>query len=72
MSEPKAEPQLPSLLTIQELAAVLKISQRSIWRLVSNGQLVKPIRIGGSVRWRVQDVKEWVDNGCDAEKQKPR
>ena len=42
---------LPELLTIRELAKVLKLSPRSIWRLVKNHQLPAPVRIGGSIRW---------------------
>lgn len=34
------------------MATILKVSQRSIWRLVAAGQLVAPLRIGGSIRWR--------------------
>ena len=41
---------IPELLTIRELAAILKVSQRSIWRLVAAGQLVAPLRIGVSVQ----------------------
>ena len=36
--------EIPELLTIRKLATILKISQRSIWRLVASGQLVEPLR----------------------------
>ena len=64
---------LPELLTIRELAKVLKLSPRSIWRLVKNHQLPAPVRIGGSIRWRADDITRWIDDGCqDAGELKPR
>jgi predicted DNA-binding transcriptional regulator AlpA len=56
--------ELPVLLTIRELAAILKISQRSIWRLVASGQLIKPLHVGGSNRWRQDELIAWIDSGC--------
>ena len=55
---------LPELLTIRELAKVLKLSPRSIWRLVKNHQLPAPVRIGGSIRWRADTITRWIDKGC--------
>lgn len=52
--------ELPELLTIRDLARVLKLSPRSIWRLVRNQSLPAPIRIGGSVRWRQTDITNWI------------
>jgi excisionase family DNA binding protein len=54
----------PLLITVDELSEILGISPRSIWRQLSSGQMIKPIRIGGSVRWRLTEVEEWVAAGC--------
>ncbi|MCC7419985.1 MAG: helix-turn-helix domain-containing protein [Planctomycetaceae bacterium] len=63
--------QVPPLLTAKQLAKLLQISTRSIWRLRSAGKLPKPVEIGGSVRWNHQTVREWVSQGCpDAPKKK--
>lgn len=59
---------LPELLTIRELAKTLKLSPRSIWRLVRNRQLPSPIRIGGSIRWRVADVSSWINDAASPQK----
>ena len=64
--------EIPELLTIRELAAILKVSQRSIWRLVASGQLVGPLRVGGSIRWRRDDIRNWIDNDCERVNNKPR
>lgn len=54
----------PLLITAAELADMMRISLRSLWRMRSVGQLPQPIRLGGTVRWRLAEVKEWIDLGC--------
>ena len=55
---------IPRLLTVPEVALRLRISQRSLWRLIANGQIVAPLRIGGLVRWREADIAEWLLQNC--------
>lgn len=52
------------LLTVDEIAALIKVSNRTVWRLRSSGQLPEPIRVGGGVRWRQFDINEWITRGC--------
>lgn len=63
---PQSGSEIPELLTIRELARILKVSQRSIWRLVAAGKLSKPLYVGGSARWRGDYIKHWIDQGCIA------
>lgn len=52
------------LLTADELAEMLKVSTRTLWRLLSKGALPEPVRLGGSTRWRLHEVQQWIDEGC--------
>lgn len=52
------------LIDAEKLAAMLSVSQRTLYRLKRNGYLPTPIRLGGSVRWRKQDVCTWIEAGC--------
>lgn len=54
------------LIAAEEVAEILDVSTRTVWRLLSTGKLVQPLRIGGSVRWRLDEVQEWINNGCPA------
>ena len=54
----------PLLISVNELARILTISPRSIWRRLSCGEFIKPVRLGSSVRWRLQEVRSWIDDGC--------
>jgi excisionase family DNA binding protein len=55
---------LPQLMTVQEVATALRISPRSVWRLLAQNKLIQPIRIGGSIRWKCSDIQRWIDAGC--------
>lgn len=65
MGSPES-PLTPLLIGADELAALLRISTRSLWRLLSAGRLPKPIRLGRSVRWRRVEVEIWINCGCPA------
>ncbi len=64
----QAKPRLPSqnceLITAVQLAEMLNISERTLYRLKSSHQLPKPISLGGSVRWRISDIRNWIAEGC--------
>lgn len=54
----------PLLISVSELATILKCSTRTIWRLDSAGSLPPPVRFGGQVRWRYQEIIDWINQGC--------
>jgi len=55
------------LMTAEEIAELLRLSVRSVWRLRSAGGIPKPLRIGGTtVRWRRSEILDWVSAGCPA------
>ena len=53
--------------TVRELADMLKVSQKTIYRLVESGDLL-PHRIGGQLRFRKEDIESFLDeasgSGC--------
>ena len=52
-------PSLPdaALVDIRVVSALLARSRASIWRDVERGRLASPVKVGGSTRWRVGDVR---------------
>jgi len=52
------------LLSANQVAELLGVSVRTLWRLLSAGKLPAPVRLGGSVRWRNADIRQWIDEGC--------
>ncbi len=55
---------LPLLISVESVAELLDISPRSVWRRLSSGEMIEPIKIGKNVRWRRQEVIDWVEAGC--------
>ena len=53
------------LLSAKALGQMLSLSKRQIFRLNSSGKLTAPLRIGGSVRWDLEeDIKPWLAAGA--------
>lgn len=52
------------LIDAKKLAELLAVSTRTIWRMHSQGKITRPVRVGGSVRWRLAEVQHWIDLGC--------
>lgn len=52
------------LLTAREVANLLRISLRTLWRLKSAGRLPEPVRLGAALRWRVTDLQAFLAAGC--------
>ena len=44
----------------RQVAGILAVSERTVRRLVEQGELAAPIRIGRAARWRDSDVLDYV------------
>ena len=50
------------LLDVREVAEILGIAVRSVWRLSATGELPPPVRIGARiVRWRLTDIAGYTE-----------
>jgi prophage regulatory protein len=60
-------------VTARDVAELLCVSPRTVWRWSATGQLPPPVRVGARcTRWRVSDLQRYLDalqvRGADAEK----
>ena len=69
MAETKTQIQSCQLLDAKTFGQRLSLSKRQIFRLSSAGRIPKPVRIGGSVRWRQKDIEDFIDWGCPDRKE---
>lgn len=53
-----------AVYSAEDLAALLDISKRQVWRLRDSGSLPGQIRLGSSVRWSRVAVDQWIAAGC--------
>lgn len=54
------------LLSVADVARRLGVSSRTVWRLDAAGKLPRKIRLGGSARWRSDEIEGWIAVGCPA------
>jgi excisionase family DNA binding protein len=52
-----------SLLTVKEVARLLRVSVATIWRYTKRGTLPKPIRIDGHTWWIEAEVLAVIEKG---------
>jgi excisionase family DNA binding protein len=50
------------LLTKKEACELLRVSTTTIWRLEKKGEITKPIRKGGSVKYRKTDLLNYLNS----------
>ena len=51
----------PDVLTIDELAALLRVGLKTAYTLAQNGE-VPGFKVGGQWRFRRRDIEAWIDD----------
>ncbi|MBI4583927.1 MAG: helix-turn-helix domain-containing protein [Planctomycetes bacterium] len=59
-----AENPAAALLSVRAVGALLSCSERHVRRLSLSGRMPQPVRIGSLVRWRREEIEEWIAAGC--------
>lgn len=60
---------MESVLTLPEVASLLHVSQRTVYRLAQDGRL-PAFKVGQAWRFRSDDIQSWIDaqvRGAEAE-----
>ena len=52
------------LIEAPELADLLAVSPATLDRLLATGAVPAPVRLGGSRRWVLSDLRNWLRAGC--------
>lgn len=53
----------PLTLDIKQVAQLLGLSKRTVYRLLDAGQIPKPMKLGNATRWRRKDIELFVEAG---------
>ena len=51
-------------LPANEVAEMLNVSVRHVLALNASGRLPRPVRLGRSVRWLADELRDWLDAGA--------
>lgn len=57
------EPGLTHLMTVAEVASVMRVSRMTVYRLIKRGQL-KAIRVGRNYRVREDDLTSYLESSA--------
>jgi excisionase family DNA binding protein len=55
---------LPTLMTIHEVADLLRCSTRTVHRLIDRGEVPTPLKLGTLLRWPQTQIESWLAEGC--------
>jgi len=55
---------MEALLNCRQVALLLGVSVRSVYRLRDGQRMPRPVRVGTLLRWREGDLRQWLDAGC--------
>jgi predicted DNA-binding transcriptional regulator AlpA len=58
------------MLTVSQVAAMLSIGVRSVWRKAQDGRLPPPIKMTGSTRWAKSTLQDWITEQTTAASKK--
>jgi excisionase family DNA binding protein len=54
------------LIDAKEAAALCGVSISTWYSLVASGKTPNSVRLGRSVKWRLDELLAWIDSGCPA------
>jgi excisionase family DNA binding protein len=52
------------MLTVGEVAEMLRCSERHVYRMSDAGKMPAPRKLGTLVRWSRQEIEDWARAGC--------
>jgi excisionase family DNA binding protein len=53
----------PLTLDVREVAQLLGVSKRTVYRMLDDGEIPKPIKLRNATRWRRTDIELFVEAG---------
>lgn len=55
-----------AVVSVREVADLLGVNARTVWRMAQRGEIPAPIRLGERVvRWRLSDLREHLDRKAE-------
>ena len=56
----------PAVLNVQQVAGLLSVSTRHVYRMVDGGLMPRPLKLGGLNRWPKAAIEKWLMDGAPA------
>jgi excisionase family DNA binding protein len=58
----------PLLLGVKEVCSALGLGRTAIYGLINSGRLPMPLKLGGKVCWRRDEILRWIAADCPPRK----
>lgn len=59
------------LIDVRAVAALLDCSARHVYRLSDADRMPRPVKLGALVRWRRQELLDWLAASCPRPERRP-
>ena len=60
----------PLLLDVAGLTRQLSVSRSALYQWLASGRLPSPVKLGRRVLWRLDEIRQWVAEGCPSRTRK--
>ena len=52
------------MVDAKQFGRMIGVSERTIRRYDSEGIVPRPVKLGAAIRWRLEEVQDWISVGC--------
>ena len=52
------------LISAAELGKLLGVNKSTVWSWHSSGRIPLPVKLGGTTRWKAEEIRRWVEASC--------
>jgi len=59
-------PEEPALMTARQAWRMCNLSKSAWYKAKAGNRIPAPVKIGGALRWRRDEIKRWIAAGCPA------
>ena len=60
----EVEKAVKRLLTVPEVAEICGVASETVRRMTDRGAMPMPVRLGRAVRYRLDEIEQWIQDGC--------
>jgi predicted DNA-binding transcriptional regulator AlpA len=54
----------PVMTDAKGVAELMSTNPAAVWRQLGEGMMPAPLMIGGEERWRIAEIRHWIQEGC--------
>ncbi len=72
LADARAAALAPAVLNVKQVAALLNVSPRHVYRMADGGLMPRPLKLGGLNRWPKATREQWLSAGARPSAAEPK